>query len=135
MPATTRRKAATAKQILLGQGYQESDILLLETVDTCIYNAALYDGGKTDTVYGKIVVIATKTLKGRFRLAPCNVRGARPLSPQGSQETCHGPRSRRNRTICATTPTHRAPPLPIPTSASPGRSRRPSIPKKTTSSS
>ncbi len=54
------QKAATAKQILLGQGYQESDILLLETVDTCIYNAALYDGGKTDTVYGKIVVIATK---------------------------------------------------------------------------
>jgi len=53
-------KAATAKALLLGQGYQESNIILLEQADTCIYNATLYDGGKADTTYGKIVVIARK---------------------------------------------------------------------------
>ncbi len=54
------QKAATAKQLLLGQGYLAANILFLDEADTCIYNAAQFDGGKTDTTYGKIIVIATK---------------------------------------------------------------------------
>jgi len=52
-------KAAAAKLVLVGLGFPAANITVEQT-NVLIYDAQMYDGGKTDTVYGKFVVIGRK---------------------------------------------------------------------------
>jgi len=52
-------KAATARQILLGQGYADADITAEQSAVT-IYDANRYDGGQWETTYNKFIVIGKK---------------------------------------------------------------------------
>ena len=52
-------KAATARDLLLEQGFTDDNISVEQT-DTLVYNAQLFDGGTAESVYSKIVVIGKK---------------------------------------------------------------------------
>lgn len=53
------QKAATARAILIGQGFAPENITVEQT-NVMIYDAAQFDGGKVDAVYSKIIVIGKK---------------------------------------------------------------------------
>lgn len=52
-------KAATARNLLIEEGFAPASISVEQT-DVLIYNAQLFDGGTTESLYGKYVVIGRK---------------------------------------------------------------------------